>query len=111
MVGTRFYTSRPTLKADPSCLLAAMLEPGSPMRPFRHDENNSPVYFLDRDPRHFIHILNYLKNISCWSAHVLPNKLCYLYELRMEAEHYMIQGLVEILTRRIALLTEAHLDT
>ena len=59
--GTRYITSRSTLRTDPGSLLCAMVRQGSPMRPWRIEENNTPVYFLDRDPAHFRHILNYLR--------------------------------------------------
>ena len=105
--GKRFYTSRAALSTDPACLLNAMLQPGSPMNYLRMDEFNCPVYYFDRDPTHFRLILNYLTVGSRWSTHVLPGDVRHLYEMRAEAEHYEIKGLVEVLERRIAILSEA----
>ena len=108
--GTKFVTSKATLRGDPGSLLAAMIQPGSPMHHFRCDDFNAPIYFLDRDPAHFRHILNYLRLGSSWSVHSLPKESRYLYDLRAEAEHYMIKGLAETLDRRIAILSEARVD-
>lgn len=71
----------------------------------RIDEYNSPIYFIDRDPAHFRHILNYLRLGSSWMPHSLPRELRYLHEIRVEAEFYQLKGLVENLDRRIAILS------
>ena len=107
--GTRFPTSIPTLQSDPGSLLCAMVEPGSVMRPWRMDEHNCPVYFLDRDPAHFRLILNYLRP-ERQSNLALPREIKYLYEIRTEAEHYELSGLVEKVDRRIAIMNEAKCD-
>ncbi|CAC5392819.1 unnamed protein product [Mytilus coruscus] len=54
--GMKVETSKNTLRADPSCVFALMLQPLSPLRP----SNN--VYCFDRDPANFKIILNYLRN-------------------------------------------------
>ena len=108
--GTRFVTSKATLRGDPGSLLCAMTQPGSPMHYMRIDEYNSPIYFIDRDPAHFRHILNYLRLGSSWMSQSLPRELRYLHEIRAEAEFYQLKGLVENLDRRIAILSEARFD-
>ena len=49
--GTKFETSVPTLQSDPSSLLARMVLPNSPLKPYSVE--NVYVYFLDRDPKLF----------------------------------------------------------
>jgi hypothetical protein len=44
-----------TLQSDPSSILSYMVLKQSPMKPYSVD--NIYTYFLDRDPRHFVHIL------------------------------------------------------
>ncbi|VDI18693.1 Hypothetical predicted protein [Mytilus galloprovincialis] len=108
--GTRFVTSKATLKMEPSSLLAEMVQEGSTMRPFRKDEHGSPMYFLDRDPAHFRHILNYLRLGSQWSSQSLPRVVRYLYDLRAETDHFQLQGLHDHINRRITTLIESEYD-
>ncbi|KAK3593306.1 hypothetical protein CHS0354_031366 [Potamilus streckersoni] len=44
-----------------------------------------PTFFLDRDPAHFRHILNYLRNRALCELPTLPRELRFLYELKAEA--------------------------
>jgi hypothetical protein len=108
--GTRFVTSKATLRGDPDSLLCAMTQPGSPMHYRRIDEYNSPIYFIDRDPAHFRHTLNYIRLGSSWMPQSLPRELRYLHEIRAEAEFYQLKGLLENLDRRITILSEARFD-
>ncbi|CAG2184713.1 unnamed protein product [Mytilus edulis] len=108
--GTRFVTSKSTLKMEPSSLLAEMVQEGSTMRPFRKDEHGSPMYFLDRDPAHFRHILNYLRLGSQWSSQSLPRVVRYLYDLRAETDRFQLQGLHDHINRRITTLIESEYD-
>lgn len=108
--GTRFTTSKATLRSDPSSLLSAMVQPGSIMHAWRIDEHNCPIYFLDRDPAHFRQILNYLRLGSNWCVQSLPKELSYLYDLKAEAEYFQLNGLNERLTKRIQLLRETNFD-
>ncbi|CAG2219660.1 unnamed protein product [Mytilus edulis] len=73
--GMKIETNKNTLRADPSCVFALMLQPLSPFRP----SNN--VYFFDRDPAHFKIILNYLRNNCNVEKRYLPREHIYLYEL------------------------------
>lgn len=93
--GMKVETSKNTLRADPSCVFALMLQPLSPFRP----SNN--VYFFDRDPAHFKIILNYLRNNCTVEKRYLPREHVYLYELLQEAKFYKLSGLVSIVQERL----------
>ncbi|XP_063420512.1 uncharacterized protein LOC134705718 [Mytilus trossulus] len=93
--GMKIETSKNTLRADPSCVFALMLQPLSPFRP----SNN--VYFFDRDPAHFKIILNYLRNNCNVEKRYLPREHIYLYELLQEAKFYKLSGLVSIVQERL----------
>ncbi len=58
--GHRFSTSRATLLGVPGSFLAAMF---SGDHPLEKDEDDGS-YFVDRDGRHFHHILNYLVRVG-----------------------------------------------
>lgn len=103
--GTRFLTSKTTLRADPGSLLCAMVRQGSPMRPWRVDDG-TPVYFLDRDPAHFRHILNYLRLGSMWSINSLPREVRYLHDLKAETDHFNLVGLKFTIERRFNILCD-----
>lgn len=103
--GTRFLTSKTTLRADPGSLLCAMVRQGSPMRPWRVDDG-TPVYFLDRDPVHFRHILNYLRLGSMWSINSLPREVRYLHDLKAETDHFNLVGLKFTIERRFNILCD-----
>lgn len=108
--GHRFSTSRQTLTVVPDTFFTALL---SGRIPTLKDETEA--LFIDRDPRLFSYILNYLRNRSV-SLH--PNALSWkrtdsnfpgneemgglseeiLHEIRNEAEYYGISPLVKQLT-------------
>jgi hypothetical protein len=46
------------------------------------------VYFVDRDPKHFQRVLNYLRDGSC----VLPSSVEDRKELLVEARHYQVRS-------------------
>lgn len=77
--GIMVEKSKNTLRADPSCILALMLQPLSPFYP----SNN--VYFDDRDPAHFKIILYFLRNNCNIEKRYLPTEHVYLFELLQEA--------------------------
>ena len=108
--GTRFVTSRATRRCDSGSLLCVMVQPGSQMRPWRVDEHNSPVSFIDRDHAHFRYILNYLRLGSILTPQSLPREQRYLYDIRAEADHFNLKGLLETIDRRISVLREANFD-
>ncbi|XP_052070113.1 serrate RNA effector molecule homolog [Mytilus californianus] len=93
--GLRFETSKTTLRADPSCVFALMLQPLSPFRPSKN------VYFFDRDPAHFKIILNYLRNNCNVEKRYLPRESNYLHELMLEAKYYQLSGLIVAVEERL----------
>ncbi|CAL8100807.1 unnamed protein product [Orchesella dallaii] len=59
--GQLFYTSRTTLlNSDPDSMLARMFSPNSNLHPGCIDSNGA--YLIDRDPRYFSPLLNYLRS-------------------------------------------------
>ena len=97
--GQCFQTSRVTLMADPTSMLALMLRKGCPLRPSRN------TYFLDRDPSHFKFILNYLRNGAHVDICMLPHEKRYLLEMLMESRFYMLSGLEDIILARLKQVT------
>tara|TARA_B100000795_G_scaffold71282_1_gene50162 strand:- start:1467 stop:2420 length:954 start_codon:yes stop_codon:yes gene_type:complete len=86
--GTLFRTSRATLTATPS-MLATMF---SGRHAVPTDDDGS--VFIDRDGRHFHHVLNYLRTGSA----VLPQADDAQQELLVEADYYQLGGLIEALS-------------
>jgi hypothetical protein len=77
--GEIFVTSHSTLTACPTSMLAAMFSGRHTLIP---SEDGS--HFIDRDPQHFRHILNYLRN---GTIHVELDTAM-TAELAVEAEYY-----------------------
>ena len=61
----------------------------------KYDENNA--IFLNRDPKYFSYILNYLRVVNTDEAFLQPNNLHDLNCLLKESEYYHIDGLTELL--------------
>lgn len=94
-VGGRFFTTRlRTLRRDSESMLAAMFSG-------RHtpDKDSQGRFFIDRDPTHFHHILNYLRHEK------LPPALLAV-EVLDEAEYYQVQGLIDWCAEQTPVLTE-----
>lgn len=100
--GTEFTTSRVTLKSDPNSIFTAMLE--SDMK------SRGGKYFFDRDPHHFRFILNYLRKGGQVEYRLLPRDAKYLYEIYEEAKFYNLQGLVTLVSYRLATLFSAGIE-
>jgi hypothetical protein len=101
--GQKFETSVSTLQKDPSSVLAYMVMPDSPLKPYNTD--SVYTYFVDRDPSHFRHILNYLRNGGGDTTNTFPHDIRYLRELQREAEFYNLQHFSLLLERRLAIPT------
>eukprot|EP01105_Mastigella_eilhardi_P018942 TRINITY_DN442_c0_g1_i4.p1 TRINITY_DN442_c0_g1~~TRINITY_DN442_c0_g1_i4.p1 ORF type:complete len:392 (+),score=101.82 TRINITY_DN442_c0_g1_i4:1051-2226(+) len=92
--GQRFETTSDTLTKDKNSMLAVMFG--------RHDalvqRGDDGTVFLDRDGTRFRYVLNYLRDGSVYLPRDDPTLL---HELRQEAEFYQIEGLRELVTRKL----------
>ena len=86
--GKHFETSRSTLCAVPDSMLGAMFSGRHELTP---DEDGS--YFIDRDGKHFRHIVNYLRNGTIQVE--LNTDIA--RELAIEAEYYGLGDLASVL--------------
>jgi hypothetical protein len=102
--GQKFETSSLTMEADPSSVFAAMVRKDSPFKPTL--EHGRSIYFMDRDPSHFRHILNYLRNGGTVRMDTLPRERRYLREMQAEAAAYHLAHLVALLQQRCDQLSE-----
>tara|TARA_A100001011_G_scaffold352140_1_gene392755 strand:+ start:647 stop:994 length:348 start_codon:yes stop_codon:yes gene_type:complete len=75
--GTVFITSLETLKSN-NCFFSALVS----------NTNDKQHFFVDRDPTHFIYILNYLRG-----SHFLPSNPDVLKQLQIEADFYCLTEL------------------
>lgn len=90
--GTIFVACATTLQADPSSILAKMVQKDSPYQPYELDMVYT--YFVDRDPRHFRTILDYLRNMNCVPTHrTLSPGSANLEELLSEIVYYELTHL------------------
>ena len=90
--GQIFVTSRETLVARDT-FFRGLVE---------HVENDDEI-FIDRDPTHFRHILNFLRNSPSF-----PTKVSDIQQLKAEADFYCIS---ELVTRANAELYNAQRNT
>ena len=90
--GRKFSTSLATLRADPESMLARMFDPESE---FRLVEDGNGAVFIDRSPRHFEIILDYLRDGYCPQ---LPDDQM-RNEVMREAQFYQLTHLVSELNR------------
>ena len=87
--GQNFKTTRATLMSDQDCMLAKMFENDvSGRAPATKDEDG--YYFIDRSPRYFESILNFLRTGEIDAPANLDLKF-----LLLEAEYYCIEGMAE----------------
>ena len=77
--GTLFSTSHATM-TQRDCFFRALIE---------HGEHENYTYFIDRDPTHFRHILNYLRN-----SPTFPTCPHAIDEMMQEADFYSLSDLV-----------------
>jgi len=96
--GVQFVTSMTTLCSVPS-MLSAMFSGR-----YRFEEDGDGCHFIDRDPKHFRLVLNYLRD----SDVVVPeDDKVLIKELYKEATYYQIRGLQELLCEKLPELSEA----
>ena len=98
----KFETSVPTLQSDPSSI-ARMVLPTSPLKPYSVD--NVYVYFLDRDPKLFSFILNYLCHDTDLPLSCLPTDVHLLSLLQQEAQFFCLSGYNQLLEKNIVRLS------
>ncbi|WIA08123.1 hypothetical protein OEZ85_007581 [Tetradesmus obliquus] len=84
VAGHRFTTSKDTILKEPASRLALIARG---VLPANRDE--AGCIFLDRDPRHFQLVLNYLRDGWC----ALPKSLEERRELLQEARYYQLAGM------------------
>ena len=85
--GRNFKTTKTTLMSDENCMLAKMFENDESGRvPATKDENG--YYFIDRSPKYFESILNFLRTGEIESHACLDMRF-----LLKEAEYYGIEGM------------------
>ncbi|XP_063400908.1 uncharacterized protein LOC134685257 [Mytilus trossulus] len=106
--GTKFESCAQTLQNDPSSLLSRMLAPDSPFQPYIQEP--LPSYFLDRDPRHFVHILNYLRSNCSSELSTFPRNIIHLRELQKESSFYKLEHLGTLLENRCLEILQGTLD-
>ena len=87
--GFKFTTSRATLCRFPGTFLEVMFS-GRHDYPTEIDEEDGS-YFIDRDGRHFHHVLNFMRVGSVIS---LPDGDTARDELSVEADFYGLEGLI-----------------
>jgi hypothetical protein len=100
----KFTTTRATLCRIPGTVLEAMFSG-------RHQElhqDEEGHYFIDRDGKHFHHILNFLRHETIVT---LPSDVTEKSELAFEADYYGLDGLVSALQRPVVDIAGKHLDS
>lgn len=95
--GKKFETSTPILTSAPNGLLADMVAPGSPVKPY----NTEGVfcYFIYRNPRFFDFILDFLRDPSSFHKIVSTNRQV-LRQIHVEADYYRLPELCEIAVKK-----------
>jgi len=90
--GNRFQTTLNTLAADQSSMLSAMFSGR-----FKLEQDDNGSIFIDRDPTHFRHILNFLRDGIEYLKHggLLQQPEAIVNELLQEAKYYNIRPLVD----------------
>ena len=89
--GKIFSTSITTLVSEPDSMLAAMFSGR-----FELEKDEEGTFFIDRDGKHFGHILNWLRTKQ------LSSSIKDLDGLKMEADYYGLKGLVNLLSKSAA---------
>jgi hypothetical protein len=78
------------------------------MKPYSVD--NIYTYFLDKDPRHCVHILNYLRSSCNADRSTFPRTSIALRELQRECNCYHLSHLHCLLEKIIVDILQGHLQ-
>ena len=97
---SKFKTGVPSLRNDPECRLVQLVDTASGVTPYSIDGVYS--YFIDRCPRHFYVILNFLRDECIMDPGCLSVDVRHLQELLAEAKFYKIKTLIRMVERRHA---------
>ncbi|XP_069109592.1 uncharacterized protein [Argopecten irradians] len=96
--GTHFETCPNTLLTEPTSVLARMMDDrGKTVQPY--NKESVFTYFLDRDPKHYRTILNYLRNPN--SELLLPVTRFHLKELLAECDYLEIDTLGDAVKQQL----------
>ncbi|XP_033741772.1 uncharacterized protein LOC117328354 [Pecten maximus] len=96
--GTHFETCPNTLLSEPTSVLSRLIEDrGKTIQPY--NKENVFTYFLDRDPKHFRTILNFLRNPN--GELILPVTRFHLKEILAECEYYELESLGDAVRKRM----------
>lgn len=96
--GNRFKVSRLTLKKTNSLL--TNIEKIKPLP----GSASVPIYFIDRDPKFFPIILNFIRNGEIKDA-MLPDDIAMLHSLDYECEFFRLEGLRRSASDKLARLS------
>lgn len=92
--GKQFESSTITLRYDPSSMLAIITNP-------RYGYNGRKTIFIDQDPTYFHIVLNYLRNEGIVDQQSLPKETGQLLALKRLCQNLRLDGLVNLVERRI----------
>lgn len=104
--GVKFETCANTINNVPDSVLFELINTNSTVKPYLVEGRST--YFIDRDPKHFSVILNYLRNGGRYHSDMLPRDLRQLKELQVEAAFYELKHLELNIQRRILDLQHGH---
>jgi hypothetical protein len=104
--GMKFETCANTINNAPDSVLFELINTNSTVKPYLVEGRST--YFIDRDPKHFSVILNYLRNGGRYHSDMLPRDLRQLKELQVEAAFYELKHLELNIQRRILDLQHGH---
>ena len=102
----KFETCANTINNVPDSVLFELINTNSTVKPYLVEGRST--YFIDRDPKHFPVILNYLRNGGRYHSDMLPRDLRQLKELQVEAAFYELKHLELNIQRRILELQHGH---
>ncbi|XP_053382296.1 uncharacterized protein LOC128549515 [Mercenaria mercenaria] len=95
--GTHFETTIQNLTIDPKCIFALAINNG--------ELTEMKTLTFDRDPTHFRHVLNHLRNRMYTDMRTLPNSISQLLECLQEAQYYALESLQRAVVAKLEQLT------